>query len=195
MVRRGRAQALIRLATRSGDLPEDRDDIAEGFPPVGAPDARVLILGSMPGIASLDAGAYYAHPRNAFWPIIATLCGEPEVPPPSARAAVLRAHRIALWDVVLRCRRTGSLDAAIRPGSVEPNDFSDFFARHPALRQVLFNGTAAETLFRRHVLSRLELPAGVGLARLPSTSPANASWSYAHKLEAWRSVLGPLIGH
>ena len=168
---------------------------AEGFAPIAAADARVLVLGSMPGIASLAAGRYYAHPRNAFWPIIATLCGAPEVPPPDDRPALLHAHRIALWDVLRRCRRAGSLDAAIEPDSIEPNDFAGFFARHPALRLVLFNGAAAESLFRRHVLVQTPVAEGVSLVRLPSTSPANASWSYARKLDAWRAALAPwLVG-
>lgn len=158
------------------------------FPPVAAPDARRLILGSMPGEASLSAGQYYAHPRNAFWRIMGDLLGAGPALPYPARLARLAAAGIALWDVVADCERRGSLDAAIVRESVQANNFRHFFAEHPGIEQIFFNGTAAENLFRRHVLPRLDrVPRE--LRRLPSTSPAHAARGYAEKLAAWSVIV------
>jgi len=167
--------------------PGDADEV-ESFPPVASPDARCLILGSMPGVASLRAARYYAHPRNAFWPIMGELLGFPPEQPYAARLQALQSAGIALWDVIAGCRRRGSLDADIVGSSVRPNDFAGFFARHRAIRRVCFNGGAAEQAFRRHVQPQLDL-AGIELCRLPSTSPAHAGLSRADKLAAWSVIL------
>ena len=141
----------------------------------------------MPGQASLDAGQYYAHPRNAFWRLMGDLFGAaPELPYPE-RLTVLQSKGIAVWDVLAACERDGSLDADIVGDSVRVNDFSAFFAVHRDIREVFFNGAAAEWLFRRQVLSSLPGPA-LRLVRLPSTSPAHASLSYAAKLAAWSAI-------
>lgn len=162
------------------------------FPPVAAPGARVLVLGSMPGEASLAARRYYAHPRNAFWPIMGELFGAG--PDLGYRERLTRIKRagIALWDVLASCRRKGSLDSAIDEKSIEPNDFAAFFARHRRIRHVCFNGAAAERCFRRRVLPPLgALGEELEFRRLPSTSPAHASLSLRDKLAAW-SVLATL---
>ena len=159
------------------------------FSPVAAPDARILILGSMPGQASLNAGQYYAHPRNAFWPIMGELLGfSPGLSYPQ-RLQVLQAAGIALWDVIAACERPGSLDAAIVPDSIRANDFAVFFAVHREIRDVFFNGAAAEQAFRRHVAPRPPL-AGLRFRRLPSTSPAHAVQGFAQKLAAWSVIPG-----
>lgn len=158
----------------------------EGFPPIASPHAHTLILGSMPGAASLAAGEYYAHPRNAFWPIVCEVLGiAPSLPYPE-RASQLAARGFALWDVLGACRRKGSLDADIETDSIEVNDFPTFFAAHPAIARVFFNGAAAEACFRRHVATAVPRP--LHYRRLPSTSPANASWSADAKLDAWREI-------
>lgn len=170
---------------------------ATGFAPIAAPDARVLILGSMPGQASLAAGEYYAHPRNAFWPTITTLLGDPEKRSASyrERTQLLTRHRIALWDVVQSCFRAGSLDSAIREGDMVANDFVDFLHRQPLIRQVVFNGHKAEQYFHRHVLKGdLECFPGIHYRRLPSTSPAMATLSPVQKLQAWKIVAEYLDG-
>jgi len=157
------------------------------FPPVFRADARVLILGSMPGEASLAAAQYYAHPRNAFWPLMGRLFGAGPECPYQARLARLNAAGVALWDVIAQCRRPGSLDSAIDRDSVEVNDFASLFATCPGIDHVFFNGTAAEAAFRRHV----RLPAGLRpltFTRLPSTSPAHAARDFAAKLAAWQAV-------
>ncbi len=158
------------------------------FPPVAAPDARGLILGSMPGEASLRAGRYYAHERNAFWRIMGDLLGAGPDLPYAERLARLQAAGIALWDVIADCRRSGSLDADIVKESVRANDFAGFFAAHPAVERVYFNGGAAETNFRRHVLPGLP-GTTLRMLRLPSTSPAHAARSYAEKLAAWSVIV------
>ena len=159
--------------------------LLRGFEPVAGPDARVLILGSMPSEASLARGVYYGHPGNAFWWLLAAVldCSIPE--DVEARQRLLVENRIALWDVVHRCRRRGSLDRAIEADSVEANDIGRFVTAHQTISDVFFNGTAAQTLFRRHVP---QLPRTLSLTRLPSSSAANASWSRARKLAAWRAV-------
>lgn len=159
------------------------------FLPVAAPDARILILGSMPGQASLTAGRYYAHPRNAFWPIIGELFGFSPDLPYLQRLQLLQAAGIALWDVIAACERSGSLDADIVPDSVRANDFAAFFAVHRKIHDVFFNGAAAEQAFRRHVMPGLSV-VGVSFRRLPSTSPAHAAQGYAQKLAAWSVIPG-----
>lgn len=161
----------------------------ESFPPVARPDASVLILGSMPGVASLAAGQYYAQPRNRFWPIIAELFAFDREAPYAERLEALIGQRIALWDVLASCQRPGSLDASIQRASALPNDFSEFFGHHPQIRQVFFNGKAAADLYHRLVLPTLRdcVPA-LQYTVLPSTSPANAGITPSDKLAAWRVI-------
>lgn len=158
------------------------------FAPVEAPDAKVLVLGSMPGVASLTAGRYYAHPQNRFWPIMGSLVGAAPELDYLRRLDILRAAGIALWDVFAECEREGSLDSAIRDDTAVANDFAGFLARHPQVRTVLFNGAKAEHAFRRFVLGPLDRPDLI-LRRLPSTSPANASQRNEAKWSAWREAL------
>lgn len=156
------------------------------FPPIAAPDARLLILGSMPGRASLQAGQYYAHPRNAFWPVMAGLFDVNAGAPYAQRCEALRARGVAVWDVLRACVREGSLDAAIDEESIVPNDFAAFFASHREIRAVYFNGAKAEQVYRRRVLPALDPPAAaLPLTRLPSTSPAHAALTHEQKRAAW----------
>lgn len=159
------------------------------FQPIADYNSRRLILGSMPGQASLNAREYYAHPRNQFWRIIAELldCGFLEDYPSKIRA-LLNAH-IALWDVMKSCYRPGSLDTAIDKQSIIPNDFPSFFNDHPLITQVYFNGAAAEQVFRQRVLPDLSVR-HLELVRLPSTSAAHATLTYQQKLACWR-----MLGH
>lgn len=159
------------------------------FPPIVGSRPRLLILGSLPGVLSLQAGQYYAHPRNAFWPIVVELLGVAPMPGYRQRAALLKRQRIALWDVLQQATRPGSADAAIDSASAVPNAFAPFFAAHPTIECVAFNGRAAAELYRRHVLPAL--PASRPPLRyivLPSTSPAHAALDARAKLRRW-SVL------
>ncbi len=159
----------------------------QGLAPVATRNARVLVLGSMPGAVSLGAARYYAHPQNRFWPIMGELVGAHPALPYEARLARLRAAGIALWDVLERCEREGSLDSAIRDDTAQANDFAAFFGKHRRIRTVLFNGAKAEAAYGR-LAPPLEA-FGASSRRLPSTSPANASVAPAAKLAAWREAL------
>jgi hypoxanthine-DNA glycosylase len=161
--------------------------LAHSFEPIAGRDAEILILGSMPGRASLRAGQYYAHPRNAFWRIIAELLGIEPASDYPARIRALRAARIALWDVLESCARAGSSDSAIDADTITANDFRTFFRRHRGIGRVFFNGAKAESCYRQHVLPTVDAGAASYL-RLPSTSPANTV-PYAQKLRAWRAAL------
>ena len=158
-----------------------------GFPPIVDRHARVLILGSMPGARSLSEQRYYAHPYNAFWPIMGHLVGAHPELPYRQRIARLRASKIALWDVLGDCDRPGSLDAAIDPRTAIANDFAAFFARYPNIKQVFFNGATAALWFKRRVRGTLAADAPSAI-QLPSTSPAYAKRSLDEKLAAWQVV-------
>lgn len=161
------------------------------FAPIADRNAEILILGSMPGRASLAAGQYYAHAQNAFWRIISELLQFDLALPYEVRVQALKSARIALWDVLRSCWREGSLDSMIEADTQTANDFRTFFRTHPQITQVFFNGAKAETCFRRQVPREIDGRV-LRYTRLPSTSPANASMSYARKLEAWRTI--PLPG-
>lgn len=165
--------------------------LVHSFPPVVATAARALIVGSMPGVASLQAQRYYAHPRNAFWPIVAAVGGFAADAPYAQRLAALQQRGVALWDVLQSCERRGSLDSDIAPASQRVNDFAALFAVQPGLRAVLCNGGTAHDLFVRHVAPIA--PPGLTVVRLPSTSPAHASSSFLQKLAAWRQALTPWL--
>jgi hypoxanthine-DNA glycosylase len=162
-----------------------------GLPPIENPRARILVLGSMPGEASLRARQYYAHPQNAFWRIVGEIlgiAGDARALPYDDRLKMLIEADIALWDVLASCHRYGSLDADIATDTLQANDFNAFFADHARIERVLFNGATAESCFRRHVVPSLQLRT-LQYVRLPSTSPANASIPYPRKLAAWREAL------
>lgn len=161
----------------------------QSFPPIESAVARVLVLGTMPGLASLRAGQYYAHPQNAFWRIAGTIVGFDPASPYEVRVARMRAAGIAVWDVLKSCTRHRSLDSDIVPATAVPNDLPAFFGAHPQIRRVCFNGAKAEALYARHVRPRLGPAPDLRYVRLPSTSPANASVPWPHKLEAWQAAL------
>ncbi len=149
----------------------------------------MLVLGSMPSVASLAAGRYYAHPRNLFWPIVGEICGFDAKATYARRVAALYAARIAVWDVVASCIRAGSLDSDIDERSIIVNPFAEFFAAHPYIQRVCFNGRRAEAAWRRYVLHELPQARALSNILLPSTSPAHAGMSYPRKLRAWRRAL------
>ena len=160
------------------------------FPPIANASARVLILGSMPGKASLAAGQYYAHPQNLFWRILAVVTGADAASPYPARIRALQAHGIALWDVLESCVREGSLDSAIDDATIRANDFVSFYRSHPCIAHVFYNGAKAEACYRRYVLPLFESGSGPSnCARLPSTSPAHATMPPARKQTLWQQAL------
>lgn len=163
----------------------------EGLPPLVDADCRLVILGSFPGVASLVAQQYYGHPRNHFWSILrAILPASQSVTLASSyekRSEWLLAQGIGVWDVYATCERAGSLDSAIR--HAQSNDFSELLRRCPQLQAIAHNGFESYKQ-RRHTEGLVKLD-GQGLAvyKLPSSSPANASWSFERKLAAWRTVV------
>lgn len=160
---------------------------SRGFPPIAAPDARLLILGSLPGQVSLAQRQYYAQPQNAFWRIMGALFGAGPDIPYAERADRLRRKRIALWDVCKSAERAGSLDASIDLNTVITNDFERFFREHPGIVHVCVNGGTAHRLYMRRVQPVLPEPlSSLPLHQLPSTSPAHASLRFAQKLDRWR---------
>jgi hypoxanthine-DNA glycosylase len=155
------------------------------FPPIVSAGSRVLILGTMPGIVSLKAREYYAHPRNAFWRIMGELFGAGPSLPYEARVAAVLSAGVALWDSVEACVRPGSMDKSIIDEI--PNDFAALFATYPKISHVFFNGGKSEAVFRRHVRPTLTGDCRI-YVRLPSTSPAHAGMTLAAKVRAWSVV-------
>jgi hypoxanthine-DNA glycosylase len=153
----------------------------QGLAPVATRRTRVLVLGSFPSEASLAAGQYYAHPRNQFWTILSTLWGlDLRALRYAERLDEVRRRGLGIWDVYASCRREGSLDSAIE--SALPNDLAGLVQRLPSLRAIAHNGgESARSIALTRTLAR-------EVVRLPSTSPANASWSLERKLQAWRAL-------
>ena len=160
----------------------------QSFAPIANAGARVLILGSMPGTASLAAGQYYAHPQNLFWRILGEITGAGSDLPYAARVRALKSGGIAPWDVLESCAREGSPDSSIDDASISVNDFASFYRAHRRITHVFFNGAKAEACYRRHALPLL-IQAPPICRRLPSTSPANASMSRTHKQDIWKEAL------
>jgi hypoxanthine-DNA glycosylase len=154
-------------------------EIKRGLPPVARPDARLFVLGSLPGDASLAAQRYYAHPQNAFWRLIGNVIGqELELLGYAERLQLLGDYRIGLWDVVAHARRRGSLDQAIRDAGHNP--LADYLSRFPDLEAVAFNGATAAAAGRRLLAGNVRLT----LLELPSSSPANTR-PFEQKAKAW----------
>jgi hypoxanthine-DNA glycosylase len=166
--------------------------LVASFPPLSAPYCRVLVLGTMPGRESLRQQQYYAHPRNAFWPILGAFTGTAPGAAYAARVAALVGAGIAVWDVLAACERPGSLDRDIDPASARPNDFVAFFRAHPAITTVCCNGGTAARLFRRYVVTPGGTPP-LPLVTLPSTSPAHAGLPVAAKQRAWHRALAAAL--
>lgn len=152
-----------------------------GLGPVVGPATRLVVLGSFPGVASLGAAQYYAHPRNHFWPLVSRLLGvDFRSLPYEQRLQAAVDHGLGLWDVYAACRRVGSLDSAIE--QAEMNDLGLLPRLAPGLRGLAHNGGESARAMR------LTRSFGLPVYRLPSSSPANASWSFERKLAAWREV-------
>jgi hypoxanthine-DNA glycosylase len=156
-----------------------------GLAPILDAHTRLLVLGSFPSVASLQAQQYYAHPRNQFWPIVSAIWGLQGAQalqhrPYTDRVAAALAHGLGIWDVYARCQRVGSLDSAIEQAELNP--LHELRLRAPALLGMAHNG--GESARHMRITSALGLP----VVKLPSTSPANASWSFERKLAAWAEV-------
>jgi hypoxanthine-DNA glycosylase len=163
-----------------------------GLPPIHNSSARILILGSMPGAESLQQQHYYAHPRNQFWIILSSILSSApaltEISYPEKQAKLLESN-IALWDVIHRCQRPGSLDTSIELDSIRVNSFSEFFAEHLQLDSVFFNGRKAQQIFTQLVYPELSTQyQKLNYFTLPSTSPAHAAMRLPQKKQAWSII-------
>jgi hypoxanthine-DNA glycosylase len=157
------------------------DGRLQGLPPVVSNGTRLVVLGSFPGLASLQAQQYYGHPRNHFWPLLSAIWDvDLAAMPYAARLEETRRRGLGLWDVYASCRRQGSLDTAIRDAAF--NDLASLRQRAPRLTHVAHNGGESARAMKQ-VASQ-----GYTVLRLPSSSPANASWSFERKLVAWRAA-------
>jgi TDG/mug DNA glycosylase family protein len=158
------------------------DELKTGLPPIAPADARLFILGSLPGDASLAAGQYYAHPQNQFWRLVGVVIGEElhrmDYP---GRLETLAEHRIGLWDVIGSAVRRGSLDQAIRDAN--HNRLDHLIRDFPDLRAIAFNGGTSASIGRKLIGTEHEL----ALIDLPSSSPANTR-PFAEKAAAWEQL-------
>lgn len=166
-----------------------RGPAKHGMPPIGARDARLLILGSLPGDESIRQQQYYAHPQNQFWRILCAVFGVPFTTVYAERLALLDTHRIAVWDVVHNASRPGSLDAAIT--APVANDFLAFFTAQLQITGIAFNGQKAAALFKSCIgdAGVIARTAHMPKVTLPSTSPAAAAMKLDDKIEKWRAFL------
>ena len=155
------------------------------FPPEYDQNSEILILGSFPSVKSREVNFYYGHPKNRFWPLIADIFGEDLPSSVEEKKALLQRNRIALWDVIAKCEIRGSSDSSIR--NVEPNDIN-LILNSSKVGSIYTNGRKAYDLYNRYCLEKTEREAVL----LPSTSPANAAFTYEKLREAWAAVRDPL---
>ncbi len=160
--------------------------IAQSFPPIIGTSPKILILGSSPGVISLKKQQYFAHPRNAFWPIMAELFGIDVTK--GYEFSILQCEKlpIVIWDSLKQCQREGSLDSAIEKDSAVVNDFGALMSQCPNISHVFCNGASSYQWFKRLALPLLSKDLVV--SQLPSTSPAHASMSFEQKLAQWRII-------
>jgi TDG/mug DNA glycosylase family protein len=163
--------------------------IDTGFPPIIGESPRALILGSMPGVQSLVQQQYYAHPRNTFWPIMASLFNFDVNLAYTERCHLLTQSGVAVWDVLQSGHRPGSLDTNIENDTMVLNDFTTLFQQYSTISAIYFNGAKAETVFRQALPLLTEVQrSSLTLQRLPSSSPAHAAQSFEQKLACWRAT-------
>ena len=158
------------------------EHIVHSFEPVYDKDSEILILGTLPSVKSRENNFYYGHKQNRFWKVLATLLKEPVPDTIEEKKAMLLAHRIALWDVIQSCDIKGSSDSSIK--NVQPTDIGMILEK-TNVTQIYANGNKAGQLYKRY-----QFPVtGIEATVLPSTSPANAAWSFDLLCEAWRVIL------
>ena len=158
------------------------EHIVHSFEPVYDKASEILILGTLPSVKSRENNFYYGHKQNRFWKVLATLLKEPVPDTIEEKKAMLLAHRIALWDVIQSCDIKGSSDSSIK--NVQPTDIGMILEK-TNVTQIYANGNKAGQLYKRYQF----LVTGIEATVLPSTSPANAAWSFDRLCEAWRVIL------
>jgi double-stranded uracil-DNA glycosylase len=189
--RHGRQKFKRQRATESCARPLPASHRVQGLAPIATASCRTLILGSLPGAASVQAQRYYAHPQNAFWKIMRNFLRVDLNADEGTTIAAFLAQQLALWDVYAEADRIGSLDSAIHKASAATNDIAGFIESHPELDRVLLNGGLAHDAFRRVIWPALAAAQQqrLQIVALPSTSPANAGLSFADKQARWLGAL------
>ena len=163
--------------------------LVHSFEPIIGRDPRILILGSMPGVISLQAVEYYANPRNAFWKIIGELFELDIECSYESRIRQISELPLVLWDTLRACQRSGSLDSSILRQQIEANDIGGLLEQYSGLRAIVFNGAASEKYLKQLVKQDVPARRELALLKMPSTSPANAGMKFEQKLLAWRELL------
>jgi hypoxanthine-DNA glycosylase len=159
-----------------------KTEIIHSFEPIADENSKILILGSMPSVASLSAGMYYSHPRNAFWRIMGDLTGDEVGNTNAEKRDFLLRNKIALWDTLSACERQGSLDSNIK--CTVPNDIKSLTNKCKGIKQVFLNGGSALKFYKKYHCENIKIP----YLALPSTSPANARGGYEKKYESWKII-------
>lgn len=157
--------------------------LKKSFPPLIDAETKILILGTMPGDESLRQSQYYAHPRNRFWKMIATITENDFPETYEEKKVLLQQHHIGVWDVIHSAERKGSLDTAIL--NETPNELSQLLTAFPSIKTICFNGKKAEALYKKH----FQLLPHIIYHSLPSTSPANAAFSFDMICHKWKNIL------
>lgn len=161
---------------------KNENSLKNSFPPIANEKTEIMILGSLPGEMSLELQQYYAHPRNRFWRVIAEITRS-EIPQNyEEKLQLLQQNKIGVWDVVQTAKRIGSLDTNIL--DEVPNDLESFIVNHPKLKVIAFNGAKSRALFDKYFVRKTNLK----YFALPSTSPANASFTFEKLCENWRRI-------
>lgn len=159
--------------------------IVHPIPPLYRQDARVLILGSFPSVKSREGSFFYHHPQNRFWRVIAAVTCQPVPQTIEEKTALILSSRLALWDSIGSCEVTGSQDSSIR--NVVPNDITEILAQTQITR-IFCNGGTSHRIYQKYIQPQTHLAA----VKLPSTSPANAGWSFPRLCSAWAQIMEPV---
>ena len=155
----------------------------KSFDPIFNQNCKILILGSCPSIKSLEQGEYYAHKQNRFWRVMFAICGAQTTGDYNAKKQMLLNHGIGLWDTIGLCERVGSLDSAIT--NAVPNDIPALI-KNSKVKCIVLNGNKAKSMFKHKI-------EGVDIICLPSTSPANAKYSFDKLLQIWQNAITPYL--
>ena len=158
----------------------------KSFKPSIDNNSKILILGSMPGVKSLEEQQYYAHPQNRFWKVMASVCNEPKLHEfdYDLKLKILLKNNIALWDTIKYCKRNGSLDSDIQ--NETPNDIRKLLRKYPNIKTICLNGNKAYSSFKKYFP---DLLGKYTCLKMPSTSPANARYSLDILIKEWSKVL------
>ncbi len=162
-------------------LMSEYETVRHTFGPVYDEECTILILGSLPSVKSRETSFYYGNPQNRFWKVISSMLGCKMPATIEEKKMMLIKNHIALWDVIKECDIKGSSDSTIK--NVIPNDIAGLISK-TKIKKIFANGTKAKMLYEKHCLESTKIM----IEKLPSTSPANASWKTEKLLNAWKAI-------